>query len=189
MTNLKTFILFALILLINSVSAKVALVVEFPNGNIYKGCVNISDGENGKTILEIAKLEPRGSIHPQYGFFLKCIKNFCDGDGKFWSFSLILPEKNDWVHSSVGIGPGGDLNNFCWNRNLDSFEGHYCSHDGDVLGFSLNEKFPKKFSFNELCGERENKKILEDSSKGDFLPIIIASIVNLFLSISRSINF
>lgn len=188
---MKNIALLFFIFMINSVSADVALVVEFPDNSVYMSCINISDNENGKTILEVANLSPYGTMHEHYGFFLKCIKNFCDGDGKFWSFSLVLTDKNEWIHSPVGIGPGGALNNFCWNRNLESFEGHYCSYDGDVVGFSLNGKFPKKFSFNELCGEREIKeKISKEGSENKDFSSLLASILSLFSSIfSRIINF
>ncbi|MEM4347563.1 MAG: hypothetical protein QW802_03145 [Candidatus Altiarchaeota archaeon] len=190
MKKSSLFSLLFFILIITFVSADVGLVVEFPDGNVHTSCVNITKSENGRAILEIANLSPSGTMHKQYGFFLKCIKNFCDGNGKFWSFSLILPEKNEWIHSPVGIGPGGDLNNFCWNRNLDSFDGHYCSHDGDVIGFSLNEKFPKKFSFTELCGEKKSKEeiLRDDRENRDVLSFLISSIINLFSSIVRNLT-
>ncbi len=140
-------------------AAKVGLIVEFPDGSFYKDCINIADGDNGKLALEQAGLVPNGSTHSEYGFFLKCIKNFCDGDdGKFWAFSLMPAGETEWIHTPVGIGPGGSLSASCWNRDVSSFDGHYCALNGDILGFSLNENFPEKTSFLELCGETITEK-------------------------------
>ncbi len=33
----------------------------------------------------------------------------------------------------VGLGPGGTNNDFCWKRNYNSGNGHYCANDGDVI--------------------------------------------------------
>lgn len=84
-------------------AAKVGLVVEFPDGSLYNGCIDIADGDNGKLVLKQAGLIPEGSTHLAYGFFLKCIKNFCDGDGKFWAFSLMSAGEAEWIHTPVRI--------------------------------------------------------------------------------------
>ena len=153
-------------------AAKVGLVVEFPNGSLYRGCIDISDGSNGKDVLSFVGLIPNGSTHPEYGFFLKCIKNFCDGDGNFWAFSLMPAGETEWIHTPVGIGPGGSLSASCWNRDVSSFDGHYCSLNGDVLGFSLSENFPQKTSFLELCGETITEKETKEK------PSVIGNVVN-----------
>jgi|GEM_PF-3473284 len=156
----KGIILFLFIASIILASADVGLVVQFPNGTIYTDCMRSFDGKSAYNLLEKTDMNILWSPDSPFGRMLCKIDDigddvgpdgYCEWSGSYWAFSLSLGRDNGWtMHSPVGFTAGG-----CWNREEDSFDGHYCSKDGDVIGLEYTDDFPsgypRFFDFDELC--------------------------------------
>ena len=111
-----------------SKNISVGLVVKFPNNSTITRCVNVPEYANGKEIFEKSNINFSGTTGPSWGFFLECINGTCSPSdwSWYWNFNLIKENETNWTSMSVGMGPGGTLNDIC-----DS--GHYCARDGDVI--------------------------------------------------------
>ena len=171
----KFFLLVIIFLLLtgSALAAKVGVVVEFKNGDIYKECIDAAEDTNGYDLLQKSKLDILWSPDSAFGRLICRINgegtdvegSFCAYFGEFWSFNIA--KDNDWIHSPVGHnGPGG-----CWNREEDSFVGHYCVKNGDVLGYKFTDSGEPPFiSFDDICspGTRlsiSNAKVLVNGKR------------------------
>ncbi|MFN3528210.1 MAG: hypothetical protein ACK4YO_03815, partial [Candidatus Altarchaeaceae archaeon] len=115
--------------------------------------------------MEAAGIPVDGEFYDDgYGFFLTCINNTCSPDdwSWYWGFYMHKSDESAWTYMPVGLGPGGALNNFCWNRNYNSNRGHYCAKDGDVIllnatiGKSLDVVYDPCKNITVYCFANEN---------------------------------
>lgn len=143
--------------------ADVGVVVKFPNGTVYSECVSVSDGSSGYQALEKTDLDFGWSSEGQWGRALCNINGVGpekDGDGckwgsEYWGLFLSL-NGTSWKYSPVGFsGAGG-----CWNRDMDSFDGHYCVQGGDMIGLAFGEygAKPPFADFEDVCVPMPLKK-------------------------------
>ncbi|MBI2654209.1 hypothetical protein HYX02_05370 [Candidatus Woesearchaeota archaeon] len=149
--------LVTIILTNTALAAKVGVVVEFKNGDVYKECIDAVENTDGYDLLQKTKLSILWSPQSAFGQLICKINgegtnvqgNFCEFFGEFWNFNIA--KNNDWAHSPVGHnGPGG-----CWNRNENSFVGHYCTREGDVLGYKFTDSgAPPFISFDDICNTK-----------------------------------
>lgn len=149
-----------------SYAANVGIIVEFQDGSIKTDCVNVEDETNGYDLLQESVFNILWSPESAFGSLICRIDgegtdvqgNFCEYFGEFWNFNILFNEEKEWMHSPVGHnGPGG-----CWNRKENSFSGHYCAVDEDVLGYKFGEgaEEPPLMSYKEVC-EKLNVKNLK----------------------------
>jgi hypothetical protein len=164
----KLVFLLCFLALMSFASAKVGVVVEFPNGTVYTECVSVSDGKSAYDILGKSSLDSDWTDDGMWGRALCMIDGVgsepsgdaCSDWSSYWAFSLSLDGDNGWTtHSPVGFTAGG-----CWNRDYEtpSYDGHYCAQGGDVIGFEYTDDFPSGYpkfrSFAEICPEKEKEK-------------------------------
>jgi len=169
---------FLIILLIGCASAKVGVLVEFPGGDLYIDCVDISENSSAYSILQKTSLELDWTNDGAWGRALCKIDDTgsdpagdsCSDWSSYWAFSLSLNKDSSWTtHAPVGFTMGG-----CWNRDYTtpSYDGHYCAQDGDVIGLHYTNSFPSGYpefkSFYSICEEsppRKDRVILRSSLK------------------------
>jgi len=147
-------------------SANVGIIVEFPNGTVYTQCVSVSDGKDTYDVLGKTELDAEWTGNGQWGRGLCMIDGVgsepagdaCSDWNSYWAFSLALDKDGSWTtHSPVGFTMGE-----CWNRDYEtpSFDGHYCTKDGDVIGLHYTNEFPSGYpkftSFDEICQETDS---------------------------------
>lgn len=172
---MKIIILLLLVLALSALAcADVGVVVEFPNGTIHSKCADASDGRSAYDILERTDLDIDWSGDGTYGRALCMINGVGDpvsGDAcawgsDYWGFYLSL-NGTSWDYSPVGFTAGG-----CWNRDSESFDGHYCAQDGDTIGLAYGGygTKPKSMDFEDVCMEdsqevKKPKKVILRSSR------------------------
>jgi hypothetical protein len=81
--------------------------------------------------------------------------DFCSYDGEYWGFFLRSGE--DWEYMPVGFdGEGG-----CWNGDLESFDGNYCTAENHLVGFRYGEfgEEPAEASYEDVCRPLQLKRI------------------------------
>ena len=155
--NSILFVIISLPFCVPAYAAKAGIVVEFQNKDIYKECVEASGNTDGHDLLEKTNLDILWSPESAFGQLICRINgegtdvqgNFCEFFGKFWNFNIA--SNSEWLHSPVGHnGLGG-----CWNRDENSFIGHYCLRDGDVLGYEFTESGEPPFiTFDDICNTK-----------------------------------
>ncbi len=130
-------ILLILIILINFVSAGSVCVVVDYGDQIKTQCLNAKEGIDGTKLLDSTIFDLSWSEAGIYGKALCKIDGVgddvlgtgCEWGTKYWGFYIL---KNQvWSYMPVGFSGSGD----CWNRDLFSYNGHYCVNGGDILGF------------------------------------------------------
>lgn len=168
--NLIWFMLFVNIVY----SVNVGIIIESKDGTIKTDCVNVPQETDGFEILEKSVFDILWSPSSAFGQLVCKIDgegteirgNFCEFSGEFWNFNILPDGQNEWLHSPVGHnGPGG-----CWNRNMESFGGHYCGMDKDVLGYKLDsgsDGEPKLKTYADICEKLKVKdvKVYVDGEK------------------------
>lgn len=139
MKKIWIFIL-TLVLIIQLVNAaEVCVVVDYGDNEPDSKCIDIDEGKNGYELLNKMGWSLLWSPETMYGHMLCKIKDvgtdisgkYCAYSGDFWN--IILNRDNQWVHLPVGLDAPGN----CWNYDINSWDGHYCTKDGDVLGFAF----------------------------------------------------
>ena len=112
----------------------IGLAIKFPNGTTFTTYVKVPEYSNGKEILDAANISYNYTNN-----FLICINGICSPSdwNWYWSFNLHKNYETEWHSMGIGMGPGDEANNFCWNGDYSKFEGHYCALDGDVIGIGL----------------------------------------------------
>lgn len=172
MKGFKCAVSFALMCLFTaSALADVGVIIEFPDGHSIAKCVRISDGYNPYQILNELSLQTKWSDDGSFGRALCMVEGIgsepngqsCSDWSSYWAFSLSLDGGASWTaHSPVG-STGGD----CWNRDYKtpSYDGHYCSKDGDILGYHYTGDFPSGYptfiSFEDLCDQEKDSHVVE----------------------------
>jgi len=148
-------------------AVKVGVVIDFPNQASFTKCLDLSEGSNGYDLLEATGLDIDWSPPSQWGHGLCGIESvgcttdncFCGGS-EYWGIYLREKGENSWEYLPVGFDAGSE----CWNRNQNSFEGHYCIAEGDVFGlrWGTYDQLPEKKSFNELCNPKRRKREVKE---------------------------
>jgi len=160
------------LILINNSGAEnitVGLVVKFPDNSTVTECVQVPEYSDGMEIFEKSGINVNGSDNADWGFMLSCINNNCSpADWSWWwGFNLIKINETTWNSMPVGTGPGGALNDFCWNRNYSSYDGHYCAQEGDVLGFAAsNAGNLENYNLTGICLKQDNESCTTNSECG-----------------------
>ncbi|MFH1848680.1 MAG: hypothetical protein ABH879_00675 [archaeon] len=160
-----------MVLATSAYAAQVGLVVTFPDGTLHRECINTNEGSNGYNILEQAELSIGWSGAGEYGHGLCQINGIgedvqgtgCAWISEYWIF--YMAESGRWQYSPVGVDTPGD----CWNRDFNSFGGHYCARHGDVIGFVHGEfgTQPEFFDFNNICPLQITKVQAEVDGRSD----------------------
>ncbi len=150
-------ILLMLVLIPLSLAAQIGIIVEFPDKSVETQCVEVDEGDDGKEVLDKSSFDLLWSPESDFGQLICKIDgegtdikdNFCAYFGSFWNFNIL--ENGKWLHSPVGHnGPGG-----CWDRDENSFNGHYCAQEGDVIGYAFGSGAePPAMSFDEICNKK-----------------------------------
>jgi hypothetical protein len=130
-------------------AARVAVVIDMPDGSITK-CVPASENENGYDVLEDAG---ERAVWSYYGSALGhglcginglgCPASNCYcGSSAYWNFYVKEPGKA-WEYSRVGFDGGSSCSE------------HYCASDGDMIGFEYGSygSQPEDYSFDDVCCE------------------------------------
>ncbi len=138
-------------------AADVGIIVELEDGSVKTDCISAEEGTDGYELLQNSNFDILWSPESAFGQLICKIDgegtnaqgSFCEYFGKFWNFNIQSYGENSWIHSPVGHnGPGG-----CWNRKENSFAGHYCALDKDVIGYKFGEgaEGPPLRTFKQVC--------------------------------------
>jgi len=174
MRGMKKLLVVLFLILIDLVSAvRVGVVVEFPNGGIFKRCVTVDKGENAYEILKESGLKIEWSYDERFGHALCAILDMgcpaenCFCSSSYWNFYIKGIHDDSWKYSSVGFDAPGDCSN------------HYCAENGDLLGFTYSpyNKKPGEFSFHEICPETTTT-IMSVGEKKTEKPDIIGEVID-----------
>ncbi len=158
-----TTIVALLFLIPFSQAATIGVVVELPSGAVSVDCLDISDNSDGYQTLSKTDLDLEWAGPSAFGHQLCMINGFgdeangdyCEYSGKYWGF--FKSKGQSWEYLPVGFDGGSS----CWNKDLLSFEGHYCAEEGDVIGLNYGEygDKPVHHSFEELCNPLKVKDV------------------------------
>lgn len=172
-------LVFALLFLIRLVNAaEVCVVAYYPSGEADSKCIDMAEGKNGYNLMQEVGWSLLWSPNTTYGHMLCKIKdigtevsgNFCAYSGDFWN--IVLNRNNKWVHLPVGLDAPGN----CWNYDINSWDGHYCTKDGDVLGFAFGSagSKPEMFKANitkvYVDGEKQKESNVRRGKITDVFP-------------------
>jgi hypothetical protein len=152
MRKLLVYLLFLIFVFQLVNAAEVCVVVDYKGDKPDSKCVDIDEGEDGYKLMEETKWDLLWSPESAFGRMLCKINDegtdisgqYCEYSGEFWN--IVLNRNGEWLHMPVGLdAPGG-----CWNYNINSWEGHYCTKNGDVLGFAFGSEGsePEMFKVN-----------------------------------------
>ena len=133
-------------------AARMGLVAIFPDGNIYKKCLNVENGASGYDILEQSGLSITWSPSIRYGHQLCAINGIgcpkdncnCNQKSNYWNFFLKRIGYSDWEYPD-SIESRFDAGSTC--------QEHYCARDGDMLGlkYTFYRDTPFPFKFSDIC--------------------------------------
>mgnify|MGYP001573153697 CR=1 FL=1 len=153
----KFFLIFVISVLSVSLTLadRVGVVMHFPDNSIFQECVQIPKDTNGYDLIQKMNIQSSWAGPSSFGHQLCKVNgigedvsgNFCSFSGKYWRFLFL---NKQWQYMPVGVD-GGSV---CWNNDLNSFNGHYCALDRDVIGFSFgafDDTKPKTISFEQIC--------------------------------------
>ncbi|NOZ80092.1 MAG: hypothetical protein GXP63_00330 [DPANN group archaeon] len=158
-----TILALAILFILSSITvfgADVALVVQYPDGNVHTECLSVGDNADGFQTLEASSLPLTWSQAGAFGHALCRINGVgdnamgaaCEWGNESWGFFI---DDNGWKLSPVGFDTPGN----CWNTDFGSIEGKYCAKDGDMIGFmrtSYDESFnplsfPSTVNYEDVC--------------------------------------
>jgi hypothetical protein len=133
----------------------VGVLVNFPDGTIKTACVEAADNENGYSLMQKTGFSLLWAGPSTFGHALCRIDgvgddvngDYCSYSGKYWGF--FIADQGAWAYMPVGWDAGDS----CWNGDPNSYEGHYCAKDGDVMGYRYGEfgVMPVYRDFSEIC--------------------------------------
>ncbi len=138
--------------------AEVSVVIDL-NGTLFTRCVRVPEFTDGYQVLGVVDLVKNWSLSDSFGHSLCSIENMgCSSSDcwcnypDYWAFQISKAGESAWTYSPVGFDEG-DSTPLCWNRDYSSYEGHYCTSDGDSLGliygpYGTQLQF---VGFNEVC--------------------------------------
>jgi hypothetical protein len=136
-------------------AVRVGVVVTFPDGNTYTQCISIAENASAYEIMRETAIPTGWSSDPMWGHGLCSINNtgcpedncYCTSD--YWGF--YISTSGTWQYSPVGFDAGES----CWNGDWNSWDGHYCAKEGQLIGFAYGPygTKPKTSSFSSACQE------------------------------------
>ncbi len=138
---MKSIVFLIGLLCIAAVSAaEVCIVVQMEDDKAEGDCLNVAEGTSGFELLEQSDLDFTWSDEGAFGRALckiegkgdNVIGTSCAWGSNYWGFYII--NDGEWAYMPVGFSGGN-----CWNKDLESFSGHYCAEDDDVIGFRYGE--------------------------------------------------
>jgi hypothetical protein len=164
--NYRYLLIFLTILIIPFISAdRVGVLIDFPDGSTHVQCIEAEENTNGYDLLNDLSLSTIFAGPGSFGHQLCQINGVGDsvsgtgcsfGQNKYWRFLNGI--NNVFEYMPVGFDGGSS----CWNGDLNSFNGHYCVQDGDVVGLSYGEfsdSRPSFQSFEDICNPLTVNKI------------------------------
>jgi hypothetical protein len=141
--------LLILLMLASSAAAiSVGFAIQYPDGTVDKGCLNLPEDADGYTTLQNTSINLTWhDSGPALGRGLcaidgvGCPAENCWCTNKYWGFYIRNLGESDWTYSPVGFDGGTSCGE------------HYCAKEGDVLGFAYGEygTKPGLVSFDEVC--------------------------------------
>lgn len=150
----KTLILILTSILIVQLvnAAEVCVIAYYPTGEADSKCISIEEGKSGYELMEEIGWSLLWSPESAFGRMLCKINDvgtdvsgqYCAYNGDFWN--IVLNRNKEWIHLPIGLdAPGG-----CWNYDMNSWDGHYCTKNGDVLGLAFGPagSKPEMFKVN-----------------------------------------
>ena len=148
--NLKFFLILivsALVLAGSASSARIAVVIEYPEGGTYKKCVTAEESANAYDVLKKSGIDTQWSNPGDAGHFLCAINDIgcpqenCLCSDKSWNFYIKEAAKDSWEYS-MKLYDGGT-----------SCDEHYCAKDGDMLGFAYGPygTEPGSYIYKAIC--------------------------------------
>ena len=167
------FKLLFILLLIPFVSAEnVGVLIHFPDGSNHIQCISASENANGYELLSKLSLFTLWAGPGPFGHQLCQINGIgdsvsgtgCSYSGKYWRF--LKGTKNNWEYMPVGFNGGTS----CWNNDINSFDGHYCAKENDLIALSygkFDDPKPSFKNFDEICNplKLNEIKIYTDGKK------------------------
>jgi len=157
----KIIVLVFLILVLANVAfaANVGVVVKLSDSKTIIECVNVKDNSNGYTVLQKTSLDIGWSEKGEFGHALCNIDGVGDsvsgtgckwGPDNYWAF--LVSDGSKWEYSSVGFDAGTS----CWNRDLFSYDGHYCARDKEVIGLAYGPygSKPDFYTYEAICSPK-----------------------------------
>lgn len=142
---------------------KVGVVISFPGGSVHGQCLEVAEGTNGYYLLKKLPLETLWAGPGTFGHQLCQIDGVgddifgksCSYSGSYWG--LFIGKENSWDYMPVGFDGGGK----CWNGDINSYSGHYCADNGDIIGLNYGEfgETPDYHSFSDVCNPLKIKDI------------------------------
>jgi hypothetical protein len=163
--------LLMMVLMIQLVNAaEVCVVADYGNGEADSECVEIDEDKSGYELIEEMGWDLLWSPASAYGRMICKINDegtdvsgqYCEYNGDFWN--LVLNRDGEWLHLPIGLDASGG----CWNYDMNSWSGHYCTKDGDVLGlaFGAAGAEPEMFKVNVSKIYIDGEKQRESKTKG-----------------------
>jgi hypothetical protein len=142
------------ILAITAQAARVGVVVTFPDGTTNTECVTIDENASAYEVLQQTSFAIGWSDDPNWGHGMcnintvGCPTDNCYCTSDYWGF-YIAKSDSSWKYSPVGF----DAGDACWNGDWNSWDGHYCASDGDMLGFAYGPygTKPESTSYASVC--------------------------------------
>ena len=123
--------LLALILAATAQAERIGVVVTFPDGTTHKECIETEDNASAYEIMQQTSLPLGWSYDSTWGHgmcsinSIGCPEDNCYCSSDYWGFYI---GTGSWHYSPVGFDAGD-----CWNRDWNSWDGHYCARDGDLI--------------------------------------------------------
>jgi len=147
--------LFTTLITTNAGAVTVGVLAEFPNGEVYTKCLDMPENTNAYEVLQATELVIEWSELTQWGHGLCMIHNIgcpssnCYCSSSYWGFLIAEKGNTAWNYMPVGFDGGEN----CWNRDYNSYDGHYCAHEGDVIGLIYGSygDVPSFKTMGEIC--------------------------------------
>lgn len=141
-------------IILSASAVRVGVVVEFPDGTVTSECIETPAGTDGYQLMRKINLDIAWSDGGVWGHGLCGINGTgCPSDNcycsteEYWSFHTL--SGGTWNYMPVGWDAGDN----CWNGDVNSYVGHYCTQEGDVLGYAYGPwgTKPAYKRFDEIC--------------------------------------
>jgi len=138
-----------------SSAAKIAVIVDYPDGTTHTECVQLDEGASGYELInKLHASSTWGGPHPLYGHSLCMIGTTgtapsgegCEWGTQSWALWTVMNGSSAWQTVPVGYD-GGET---CWNRDPYSWEGHYCATGGDVIGLTYGSYNPATWAAPQM---------------------------------------
>lgn len=144
-------------------AVRVGVVVTFLDGTTQTECASVDENASAYEVLQNTGFSIGWSDtdDPSFGHLICNINGEgCPGDNCFCSSNywwIYIKQGGLWHESPVGCD-GGDT---CWNGDWNSWDGHICAQEGQMLGFAYGPwgtPLPKPASrtFNNVCQQQQS---------------------------------